>query len=271
LADSDQQIHRSSIAHNQTHTKRVALGAVMLVIGWAVGGVASVQNQKAESKARYTHRDRSLPPGTAALFQTVGAMLIAASDVDYDQVAKRHPICVVGFALAFIIEHGLLVLMVSPISAADQTHWVSTLPFIYLLLRLRAVLQNHKEHSRFSDLFAYSLTLDLIAQGMWQITDGYVHYRPKGLPVWPSALNSIVYLSGGFFLFAFYRYRRSRMPRRLLLSITLYGYLLALGVCFLVAVHVVTSLSATSTPPSKHTDTPSFTSLSPWLTSCLLP
>jgi hypothetical protein len=71
LPDSDQQNRRSSMSHNQTHTQRVMLGAVVLVFGWAVGGVTHFVATSKHAKWGNLFL-------VVALLQTGGAMLIAA-------------------------------------------------------------------------------------------------------------------------------------------------------------------------------------------------
>ena len=93
-----------------------------------------------------------------ALLQTAGALAVAASDVDKDFYAQRHPITVRAFALAFVLSYeGVQALGNGlPIQFlwSNQVYWIGALPFVYFLAR--------RQESLFSTLFACSLVCDLL-------------------------------------------------------------------------------------------------------------
>jgi hypothetical protein len=131
----------------------------MLVLAWIVGGVADFMTDD-EMKNEALYGQMSL---VEAILQTVGAMIIAASDIDIDIFAKRYPGCVLAFALAWIVIYQGLSMIALPFVIG-----LAILPFAYLLLRFRAVLQMRSQaYPRFSDLFAYSLSSDLLANGVF--------------------------------------------------------------------------------------------------------
>jgi hypothetical protein len=164
-----------------------------------------------------------------ALFQTVGVMIIAASDVNYDQFAKRNPRCVFAFALLWFVVT-VLSTLAPPIDHTMFPGWAGAIPFIYLLLRFRAVLQMHSwAYPRFSDLFAYTLCLSLIDSGVSYSLQANPVYGAEGYPAWPWYIVGINAIFSGGGLFVLYRDQRSKYSHSLALSVTLYGYLLAWG------------------------------------------
>ena len=147
---------RTSVARNQEQSLSVIIGGSMLMIGWVMFGAANyVSDFGTEHQALYGQLLL-----VAAFLQTVGAMIIAASDINIDLFAKRHPVCVLTFVLSWTVPYEGLQALVLPIAPANQVHWIPTLPLVYLLLRFQAVLQMESEHdgTRSSDLFAYSLS-----------------------------------------------------------------------------------------------------------------
>jgi hypothetical protein len=221
--------HRTSVSHNQQQSEIMILGGTMLACGWTVFGVQVFLSDNGANQVHAQSRVNGTLLLVAALLQTLGSMIIAMSDIDVDLFAKRHHMCVLAFALAWIgLNQGLLA-MAPPITGIASIHWIADLPFVYLLLRFRAVLQMRSEaYPRFSDLFACSLSLDLIAKGVWHavVSDG-----PKGKLQWPHNLVGSVFVSSGVSLFVLYCRLRSKRSNRLALSITLYAYLLAWGMC----------------------------------------
>jgi hypothetical protein len=152
-------------------------------------------------------------------------MIIAASDINIDLFAKRHPVCVLTFVLSWTVPYEGLQALVLPIAPANQVHWIPTLPFVYLLLRFQAVLQMESEHdgTRFSDLFAYSLSLDVGASGVF-----LVYLASPNSSRW-FYLPGVFQLFCGVALFQLYCQFCCKHSRRLALSFSLYGYLLAYG------------------------------------------
>jgi hypothetical protein len=166
----------------------------------------------------------------AAILQTVGAMVIATSDIDVDKFAKRHPIGVVFFSLLWIVVYTGFNAFTPPIAATSQARWIAVLPFVYLLLRFRTVLHlQNKDYPRCSDLFAYGLAFDLGSNGVFLFLNAIVD--TGRIRIWPFNLVGSLFFLCGLSLFSTYRFLRTAHCRRIALSITLYGYLLGWGVC----------------------------------------
>jgi hypothetical protein len=202
----------------------------MLVLSWTSKGVG-VFATGTDTKDRVLYGWMIL---AEALLQTVGAILIAASDIDLDLFVKRHQIYVLVFALAWISLNEGLVAMVPPIQAMNQAIWLSTVPFAYLLLHFKSVLEMRSEnYPRFADLFAYSLSFDIMGAGLMH----FIHANSSGTKSqlrWPENLNGCIHFFSGLFLLFFYRHRCSKSSRRVAFAVTLYAYLLLNGVCSLV-------------------------------------
>jgi hypothetical protein len=183
----------------------------------------------------------------AGLLQTVGAMMIASSDSDIDVFAKHHPACSIVFAMTWILLFKGPQALALPVQAIGQVYWIGALPFVYLLFRFREVMQISEGYSRFSDLFAYSLSFDLVSDGVWLflvaiVKDGSGH-RP-----WPPAFLGAVCFFSGVALHVLYWRLRSTHSRRLALSTILFAYLLAYGFCYLAYTMVYHFLYDVRTP-----------------------
>jgi hypothetical protein len=222
----------SAISHNQQQGRVLVLGGAMLMASFVMFGVDRFVTDNSENKALYGQLLL-----VEALLQTIGAMAVAASDIDIDLFAKRHPVCVLAFAVSWIVFYRGLGALAYPILAVKQTLWVAALPFAYLLLHRKVVLQIRSEYyPRFSDLFAYSLALVLMNHGVYFFLFANTYIGSPLFPykrIWPANLISSIYLLGGTILLGLYLYLRSHHSRRLALSITLYAYLLANGGCYL--------------------------------------
>jgi hypothetical protein len=215
----------SSISHNQQQTRILMLGGTLWTASIVILGVSAfVTSNGNENKALHAH----LQLGDA-LLQTVGAMAVAASDIDIDLFAKRHPVCVLMFTISWVVIYQGASALASPIIAINQIFWIVAVPFAYLFLRFKPVLQmRNDDYPRFSDLFAYSLALDPISDSVFNFL-----YRDAYLEnVWAlhgrgaANLDSFIYLLSGAFILGLYMYLRSRHSRHLALSTTLYAYLL---------------------------------------------
>jgi hypothetical protein len=207
----------------------LVLGGTMLVVAWALDGVAYFVTN--HSQSHLTLFGFLLLCG--ALLQTIGALIIAASDIDIDLFAKRHPVCVFSFAFSWIALYNGFLALTPPIQWISQIQWVASFPFAYLLFRFRAVRQMcSKSNPRVSDLFAYSLSLDLASSGIYFFVWANFYPSPFFFK-WHYNLVGSLYFLSGVFLFLFYWHLRSKHSRRLALSNILYAYLLLIGVCSL--------------------------------------
>jgi hypothetical protein len=216
-------------SHYQRQTRIMILGGTLLAMGWAVDGtyffVSTIE-------ALRTRKDNGYARMVAAILQTTGAMIVAVCDMDIDLFAKRHPICVGVFAFAWIVLYDGIQTLTPPVAARNQIYWLPTLPFVYLVVYFRAVLQMRTDDSmpRFSDLFAYCLSFDFIANGLVLILDTHAkHTILTSRETWPHDLVGVSYCIGGIFLFGNYWSLRSKYSRRLALSMTLFAYLLLYG------------------------------------------
>jgi hypothetical protein len=228
LADSD-PIESSDTS---TASTRIALlGGTVMMVGYAVFGAAVFFTD--EAKTHFVLYGYLLL--VAALLQTVGAMIVAASGSNIDLVAKRHPRCVFTFALSWIVLYKGLQALTPPITAVHQAFWIGTLPFMYLLLHFRAVVEMRgKVVFRFSDLFAYSLALDLIGYCIKNFLYTNNIERPNGFSTLPGDLVGTAFLISGLFVTALYWHLCSGdHSRSIALSVTIYAYLLTFGCCSL--------------------------------------
>ena len=148
------EAQRQRLTHAQLQNRITAAGLALMATGLVI---QSTWLTKLAGKDR-TGKSAQILFGPLA--STVGAMLIAVSDVDLDHFARRHRRAVLGFAVVFAFVYAGIGALTPPITAAHQLIWLATLPFIYFLLRSDSVLQMQSTEPRFSTLFAASLCLD---------------------------------------------------------------------------------------------------------------
>jgi hypothetical protein len=215
----------NSMSYHERSNRVLMLGGSIWALSIVVAGVSQFVTD-----AGKTHGGLGGQMDLAtALLQTIGAMMVAATDADVDLFAKKHPRYVVAFALAWIVLYRGLSALTPPILVTSQLWWLDALPFVYLLLRFKAVLQmRDKRYPRFSDLVAYSLALDLGINGV----NNFLYTNTKGQSE-PKVLSGTLYILSGGLVFGVYCYFRGTHARRLALSTTIYAYLLAFGVCSL--------------------------------------
>jgi hypothetical protein len=221
-------IGRSSMSHNERQNRVLIIGGTMWLLSFVAGGVATFA-----TNGGLTHLTlHGLLNLVEALLQTIGAMVVAATDADLDMFAKKHPRSALTFALAWLVLYIGLAALALPIQAIAQVFWLAALPFAYLLLRFTPVLQmRDKSYPRFSDLLAYSLALDLGTNGAFEFLYGIIYDGPQGNPICPDYLVGTFNVLGGTLVFGIYWYFRDNYSRRMALSTTLYAYLLVFGVC----------------------------------------
>jgi hypothetical protein len=221
------------MSHNERQNRVLIIGGTMWALSFVVGGVGHFATNGGQTHLTLY----GLLLGLEALLQTIGAMVVAATDADLDMFAKKHLRSAFAFALAWIVLFTGLEALTPPILAICQVYWLRDLPFAYLLLRFTPVLQmRDKSYPRFSDLLAYSLALDLSSySAYWLLYHGIVYDGPQGnitgYPTWPLYLVGTLYVLGGALVFGIYWYVRDTYSRRMAVSTTLYAYLLAFGVC----------------------------------------
>ena len=215
-------IGRSSMSHNERQHRVLILGGTMWVLSFVVGGVAQfVEGNGTTQRTLY-----GLLQLVEALLQTIGAMVVAATDADLDMFAKKHPRSALTFALAWIVVYKGLGLLAPPVQAISLVLWLAALPFAYLLLRFTPVLQmRDTSYPRFSDLLAYSLALDLGGDGAYWFLTGIicdtgsstsaetVHTGPQVDVTWPLYLLGTLYVLGGTLVFGIYWYCRDNYHR----------------------------------------------------------
>jgi hypothetical protein len=221
-------IGRSLMSHNERQNRVLILGGTMWVLSIVVGGVADFGTNNGK-----THQSLyGLLFMAEALLQTIGAMVVAATDADLDMFAKKHPRSALAFALAWIVVYTGFEALAPPIQAINQVIWLTALPFAYLLLCFTPVLQmRDKIYPRFSDLLVYSLALELGSTGAYYFLYGIIYDGPQGNLTY---LQGTFYVLGGTLVFGIYWYCRDNYSRRMAVSTTLYAFLLAYGFCFLV-------------------------------------
>ena len=88
---------RSSMSHNERQNRVLIIGGTMWVLSFVAGGVAQFVNIGTTHHSLY-----GLLQMVQALLQTIGAMVVAATDADLDMFAKKHPRSAFAFALAWI-------------------------------------------------------------------------------------------------------------------------------------------------------------------------
>jgi hypothetical protein len=210
------------MSHNERQNRVLMIGGAIWTLSFAVRGVNRVVTDNG-----YTHQTlNGWDSLVEALLQTIGAMVVAATDADLDLFAKKHPRSVVVFALTWNVLFVGFYALIPPIFATNQVFWLAALPFASLLLCFTPVLQMRDErYPRFSDLLAYSLALEL---GSWGVYHFLYAHTITG-PTWPEDIVGIVYVVGGVLVFGIYWYFRGTHSHRMALPMTLYAYLLLFG------------------------------------------
>ena len=210
------------MSHNERQNRVLMIGGAIWTLSFAVRGVNRVVTDNG-----YTHQTlNGWDSLVEALLQTIGAMVVAATDADLDLFAKKHPRSVVVFALTWNVLFVGFYALTPPIFATNQVFWLAALPFASLLLCFTPVLQMRDErYPRFSDLLAYSLALEL---GSWGVYHFLYAHTITG-PTWPEDIVGIVYVVGGVLVFGIYWYFRGTHSHRMALPMTLYAYLLLFG------------------------------------------
>jgi hypothetical protein len=183
----------SSMSHNERQHRVLILGGTMWVLSIVAGGVAAFATNNGT-----THQTLyGLLLMVDALLQTIGAMVVAASDADLDIFAKKNPRSALTFALAWIVAYTGLEALNPPVQAISQLLWLKALPFAYLLLRFTPFLQmRDKSYPRFSDLLAYSLAVDLGTGGAIYFLLGITYDGPQGNLTWPDYLLGTLFVLG---------------------------------------------------------------------------
>jgi hypothetical protein len=212
----------------------MVIGASMMAISNVLSGVSGLATEALQREAK------SVGYGwetlVQALLQTVGAMILASTDIDFDLFAKRNRINVLPFALSWFILVAFQMFEPTRTSSTSlgivQVRWIATMPMAYLLLRFQAVLHMRESYPRCTDLFAYSFALDLATTG---VRDFLRIYDPSfhGVP-WGLGVEGSLYFVSGVTVLSIYRHFRSRSLRRLAFSASIYAYLLGKGFCSLV-------------------------------------
>jgi hypothetical protein len=212
---------------------------MLMVVGYAANGAAVSFTHIGETGVGHRHKTNYVLFGLlmlpSALLQTVGAMVVAASGSNIDLVAKRHPKYVFTFALSYIVLYKGLEALTPPINPLNQSHWIGALPFMYLLLRFRAIIHS-EDYFRFSDLFACSLAFDLFNYCIWVLltTHNNTTYRARGFPTWPGDVVSALFLIGGLGTIGLYWHVGSGgHSRSVTLSSAIYANLFSAGCCTL--------------------------------------
>jgi hypothetical protein len=212
------------LSHNERQNRVLMFGGAMWVVALGGSGVVDFATDNGSKHlALY-----GLLQLAEALLQTIGAIVVAATDADLDLFAKKHPRYMVVFALAWIVLYEGLDALSLPIQAINQVFWLPALPFAYLLLRCNSVLQMRDQSCpRFSDLLAYSLALDIGSYAAYV----FLHANTIVGPVkhWPLNAVGTIFVLGGVLVFGVYWCFRGTHSRRMALSTMLYAYLLVFG------------------------------------------
>jgi hypothetical protein len=216
------------LSHNERQNRVLMLGGAMWAVSFVVASVDEFVTGSGPGRGEKHLALYGLLLLVEALLQTIGAMVVAATDADLDLFAKTHPRPVVAFALAWILLYEGLAALVPPIQAINQVFWLPALPFAYLLLRCNPVLQmGDQSFPCFSDLLACSLALGLCSNGAMNLLLASTTVGP--VRTWPNNVVGTLYVIGSALVFGVYCYTRGTYSRRLALSTTLYTYLLAVG------------------------------------------
>jgi hypothetical protein len=198
------------MSHNERQHRVLIIGGTMWLLSFVASGVAQFATNNGNKHLTLY----GLLQLVEALLQTIGAMVVAATDADLDMFAKKHPRSAFTFALAWIVVYTGLAALAPPVRAIDQVYWLAALPFAYLLLRFTPVLKmSDKSYLRFSDLLAYSLALNMGTEGVYNFLYGISNGGPQGNPTWPVYFLGTLFVLGGTLVFGIYWYCRDNYHR----------------------------------------------------------
>jgi hypothetical protein len=196
-----------------------------MVLGWAANGIGTfVSTGDDTSFYGWAHL-------IDAIVQTIGALLVAMSDIDIDIFVNQFPMRALIFAIGWVVLYVGMEALSPPLTWANQVNWFMALPFLYLLLRYQSVLQMRPNFPRFTALVAYSLSLDIVATGMYFPIDGLTAGTKR--PTLPFDLVGVYFIACGIAIFLVYEHELRKAHTvsspTVALSITIYAYLLGAG------------------------------------------
>jgi hypothetical protein len=118
--------------------------------------------------------------------QTFGLLLMTGADVDANICIGKHRCILVAIILFWIANVSYWALLDNP------SFWLNALPYIYLIVRFRPVLDMKDGFSRFSQLMTLTLMSVLISQMPDNFFDAF-NLSPK----WPNMFVGIYVFAGG--------------------------------------------------------------------------
>jgi hypothetical protein len=219
----DSPLFTEAETYSERQERYVLIGGTAVTIGIAIHGIDFYFGNS-------NFGNKSLLIGlsflVAGLLETCGFMAIACCDIDYDMVAKRYQARVLVFSFVWAVIYKGLNVLSPPVSAVTQAFWLPALPSFYLLIFHRSIL-NMENEVRFSDLFGYTMGLDLLASGYGFFFNSTGHME--------AFFCGLIYVLSGLYLISTYRHFRELESRRIALSTTIFGYLITIGVSSLTA------------------------------------
>jgi hypothetical protein len=119
---------RSPMSHSDQQNRVLKIGGSLWAVSNVVGGVAQFVTDSGSKHQTQTGQMFLVQ----ALLQTIGAMVVAATDADLDLFAKKHPRCVVIYGL-WVVLSVFFSALAPPLQVIFQIYWLAALPFAYLL------------------------------------------------------------------------------------------------------------------------------------------
>jgi hypothetical protein len=215
----------SPLVNDRWAERQLTLGASLMVVGWAFNGIGTfVSTGDDDVVYAWAHF-------IDAIVQTVGALIVATSDIDVDLFVSRHQMRALAFALGWIVLYVGMEALSPPISGINQNNWLMAIPFLYLLLHSDSVMKMRTGYPVFTQLVACSLALDLVATGVFFPLYAHSGGMGPGAPTLPYNLVGVYFAAVGVGIFVVYRHelQAPHSSPTHALSITIYTYLFGAG------------------------------------------
>jgi hypothetical protein len=138
----------------------------------------------------------------ASFCLAVGLPLLTVADLDMNLYMARRWMLTMSFVCIYLIHNSVVAF--TPPQPAHQVQWLGNLPFAYLLVFYKPVMQRQKGHPWFSELFTLTLALNVFT---WAPIGSVMFPKPGS---WPPVVVAILAVVGTFFVLFAYRWSQNR-------------------------------------------------------------